>query len=47
MKECALRGVTVDLCVGKSECWSMCLGNKFGCRFWEMRECVLLCVFRE
>ena len=42
MKECALGGVTVDLCVGKSECWCMCSGNKFGCRFWEMR--VFVCV---
>ena len=37
MKTYALGGVTVDLCVRKSECWCMCSGNKFGCRFWGMR----------
>ena len=54
MWECALEAVTVDLCVGKSECWCMCSRNTF----WEMwvvvcvrgvsvgvlRECVFLCV---
>ena len=33
MWECAFRGVTVDVCVGKSECWCMCSESKFGCRF--------------
>ena len=37
MLECVLRGLTINLCPGKSECWCMCSGNKFGCKFWEMR----------
>ena len=40
MWECALGGVSVDLCVGKSEC--MCSGSKFGCSFVGMR--VVVCV---
>ena len=38
MWECVSGAVTVDLCVGKSECWCMCSGSKFG----EMR--VFVCV---